>query len=107
MPQFFMPAGPGPADEDAYQELRRRTELSMGRPPSHRRIVELWTRRGNRDCVTTVGSPDPIRGDIVIAIFDMGSNQPFVVYCQNSSDPAEQCCEVLGCHAYSTSEFSA
>jgi hypothetical protein len=107
MTQFFIPAGHGQADEGVYQELRRQTELQMGRPPSQRRIRELWTRRGNIDCITAVGAPDPICGDVVIAIFDMGSHQPFVVYRQDPSNPCEQTCEVLGCNAYSISEFSA
>jgi hypothetical protein len=78
----------------------------MGRPPSRRRIMELWTRRGNLDCITTVGAPDPISGDIVTAIFDMGPHQPFVVYLQHPGMPPEECCEVLGCSAYTVSEFA-
>jgi hypothetical protein len=106
MPQFFIPVGHGKAGEGVYQELRKQTELQMGRAPSPRRISELWTRRGNRDCVTTVGAPDPIWGDIVTAIFDMGPHQPFVVYRQQPGDPREQTYEVLGCNAYSISEFA-
>jgi hypothetical protein len=105
--RFFIPASQGQAGEGVYQQLRKQTELRMGRPPSQRRILELWTRRGNVDCVTTVGEPDPIWGDIVTAIFDMGSHQPFVVYRQHPSNPHEQTCEVLGCNAYSFSEFPA
>jgi len=103
---FFIPAGQGDAGEGVYQELRKRTELDMGRAPSQRRIMELWTRRGSLDCITTVGAPDPVWGDIVTAIFDMGPHQPFVVYRQHPSNPEEQSCEVLGCSAYSISEFS-
>jgi hypothetical protein len=103
---FFFPEGSGQAGEDAYQQLRRETEARMGRPPSRRRIMELWTRRGNLDCITTVGAPDPISGDIVTAIFDMGPHQPFVVYRQHPGMPAEECCEVLGCSAYTVSEFA-
>jgi hypothetical protein len=106
MPPFFIPSGEGQAGERAYQSLRERTALQMGRSPSQRRIIELWTRRGNQDCVTTVGAPDPIWGDIVTAIFDMGPHQPFVVYREHPTDPAQQC-EVLGCNAYSVSEFAA
>jgi hypothetical protein len=98
--------GDGQAGEQNYQELRREVESQMGRPPSHRRIMELWTRRGNIDCVTAVGSPDPILGGTVTAIFDMGPHQPFVVYCRHAADPDKQACEVLGCNAYSVSEFA-
>jgi hypothetical protein len=77
----------------------------MGRAPNTRRIREVWTRRGSVDCVTTVGEPDPICGDLVIAIFDMGPARPFVVYLQHPGDP-EVACEVLGPSAYTVSEFT-
>jgi hypothetical protein len=103
---FFVPDCHGRSAEDVYQQLRKQTELRMGRTPSRRRIMEIWTRRGNVDCITTVGAPDPISGDIVTAIFDMGPHQPFIVYRRDPRDPQKQSCEVLGCNAYSISEFS-
>jgi hypothetical protein len=105
-PQFFIPTGDGQAGERTYERLRRQVESQMGRPPNRRRIMEIWTRRGNLDCVTSVGAPDPVWGDIVTAIFDMGPHQPFVVYRQHAGDPQQQSCEVLGCNAYSVSEFA-
>jgi hypothetical protein len=103
--EFFIPTAQGRAGEDAYQELRRQTEVRMGRPPARRRIRELWTRRGSVDCITTVGAPDPISGDLVLAIFDMGPRQPFIVYRQDPAHPLLPGCDVLGCSAYSISEF--
>ena len=106
MTTFFIPSAPGQSGEEAYNELRVKTELRMGRPPSRRRIMEIWTRRGKVDCITKVGAPDPISGDIVIAIFDMGSHQPFVIYRQHPDPRGADTCEVLGCNAYSISEFA-
>ena len=106
MPPFFIPSDDGPSGELTYQQLRRQTEEQMGRAPTRRRILELWTRRGNLDCVTTVGAPDPVSGGIVTAIFDMGPHQPYVVYRRPANDPGGQSCEVLGCTAYSVSEFA-
>jgi hypothetical protein len=106
MPAFFIPTGDGQAGEHSYQQLRQQTEAAMGRAPTRRRIMELWTRRGNLDCITAVGAPDPVSGGIVTAIFDMGAHQPFVVYRQDPGDPAHQSCDVLGCNAYSVSEFT-
>jgi hypothetical protein len=106
MPAFFIPTAGGRAGEEAYMDLRQQAELQMGRPPAKRRIMELFTRRGNLDCVTAVGAPDPVRGGIVTAIFDMGNQQPFIVYLQPATAPLEQACEVLDCHAYSVSEFA-
>ena len=103
---FFIPPHQGQAGEDRYQLLRLHAQGCMGRAPTGRRIVELWTRRGNLDCITRVGAPDPICGDVVSAIFDMGPHQPFVVYCQEPIDTRDPAFEVLGCNAYSVSEFS-
>ena len=105
MDTFFIPACASGDGEETYQRLRLQLELRMGRAPSQRRIRELWTRRGSVDCITTVGEPDPICGDLVIAIFDMGPSRPFIVYCQDSSDPDAAACEVLGNSAYTVSEF--
>ncbi len=107
MTAFFIP---GLSDdphliEAAYGDMRRQIELDMGRRPSTRRISQLWTRRGSVDCVTEVGMPDPLRGGIVIAIFDMGSHQPFVVWRQVESNGDDGAREILGCNAYSVLEF--
>jgi hypothetical protein len=107
MPAFFIPTtGEGGAGEHIYQQLRQQVEVQMGRAPSQRRIMEIWTRRGNLDCVTAVGAPDPISGETVTAIFDMGPHQPFIVYREHPTDPRQHSCEVLRCNAYSVSEFS-
>jgi hypothetical protein len=104
---FFIPgiAGDPTALESAYVEMRRQTEVDMGRRPSSRRILSLWTRRGAVDCITEVGTPDPLRGDTVIAIFDMGPNQPFVVWLQRELGSGDEVQEVLGSHSYSVLEF--
>jgi hypothetical protein len=104
---FFIPGvvGDAPGVEDAYGEMRRRIELDLGRLPSARRIFRLWARRGTVDCVTEVGGRDPLRGGIVIAIFDMGPHEPFVVCRQQELGVREGVREVLGCHACSVLEF--
>jgi hypothetical protein len=109
MTAFFVPgiAGDddGRATEHAYDDIRTRVEVDMGRAPTVRRIEKLWTRRGSIDCMTAVGSPDPLRGGTVMAIFDMGVRQPFVVWRTQSSSAGGGCCEVLGWSAYSVLEF--
>jgi hypothetical protein len=89
----------------AYGDMCRQVELDMGRRPSARRILKLWTRRGGVDCVTEVGMPDPLLGGTVIAIFDMGPHQPFVVWREPDAGLRRGVCEVLGCNAYSVMEF--
>jgi len=106
---FFIPglAGEARASESAYGEMRRQTELELGRRPSSRRIVSLWTRRGAIDCITEVGKLDPLRSGTVIAIFDMGPHQPFVVRSQQESGSGNPVRELLGCNAYAVVEFDA
>ena len=109
MTAFFIPgiAGDARAIESAYGEMRRQTELDMGRRPTSRRIVSLWARRGAVDCVTEVGRRDPLLGGNVIAIFDMGPHQPFVVWWQREPGSGDSVREVLACNAYSVLEFDA
>jgi hypothetical protein len=109
MTAFFIPgiAGDARASESVYGEMRRQTELEMGRRPSSRRIVSLWTRRGAVDCVTEVGRLDPLRGETVIAIFDLGPHEPFVLWWQQEPGRGDAVREVLGCNAYAVLEFDA
>src|ERR1700739_4070671 len=105
MTPFFIPGISSGDDrralELAHRDMRTRVERDMGRCPRTRRIEKLWTRRGSIDCMTEVGRPDPLRGGTVMAIFDMGTHQPFVVW-RNTETAAERgCCEVLGWSAYS------
>ena len=109
MTTFFIPgiADDAGAVEIAYGAMRRQTELDMGHRPSARRILSLWTRRGTVDCVTRVGSRDPLRGGTVIAIFDMGPREPYIVWWQAEPGSGDGIQEVLGCSAYSVLEFDA
>jgi hypothetical protein len=103
---FFIPglAGARHATEDAYAQMRRRVEADTGLQLCDRRILELWSRRGGIDCRTEVGLPDPICGDTVLAIFDVGPRQPFVVRLDTTNGHS---CEVLSSHAYSVTEFDS
>ncbi|HEX4108685.1 MAG TPA: hypothetical protein VHX88_11155 [Solirubrobacteraceae bacterium] len=93
--------------EDEYRGMRSEVEADLGLRPSARRIRQLDMRRGGVDCVTAVGSPDPVRGGVVMAIFDLGPRRPFVVWRQVDVDPQDQAYEELGCTAYSVLEFDA
>ncbi len=106
MTAFFIPGVSSDTGivEHAYADMRRQVELVMGRKPSARRILRLWTRRGSVDCITEVGRDDPLCGGTVMAIFDMGSHQPFVVWWQPAGVP-DGVREILGCNAYSVIEF--
>lgn len=106
MTAFFIPglgADVGRA-EQTYADMRTQVELDTGGRPKPRRILRLWTRRGSLDCITEVGRCDPLRGGTVMAIFDMGAHQPFVVWRQPDGT-GEGVREILGCTAYSVVEF--
>lgn len=107
MTAFFIPGvGSQPqASEDAYGELRSAVELATGQRPSARRILQVWSRRGGADCRTEVGRPDPVHGDTVLAIFDLGPGQPFVVHCRPPTGALDGIREVLSAHTYSVTEF--
>lgn len=109
MPAFFIPGIDGDEHriEDAYATLRKAIEVELGRMPRAQRIFRLWSRRGSVDCLTEVGRPDPLRGGTVIAIFDMGPRQPFVVYRQQELGGRNGVREILECSAYSVLEFEA
>jgi len=104
---FFIPgiAGDQASVESAYLTLRQGIEEELGHLPRAQRIFRLWSRRGSRDCVTEVGLPDPVRGGTVIAIFDMGLHQPFVVCRQQQPGSRDGVREVLAPSAYSVLEF--
>jgi hypothetical protein len=106
---FFIPGlGDDPrAVEGTYRDMSGVIEFEMGRPPRASRILRLWTRRGSMDCITEVGCADPLHGGTVMAIFDMGLHQPFVVWWQQDDGPRDGIREVLGCRAYAVSEFDS
>lgn len=109
MSTFFIP-GTGEDDqlaERAYLEMRAALELELGTRPSARRIMKLWTRRGHTDCITEVGAPDPLRGGVVLAIFDMGHQRPFVVWWRPQDGARTGVREILTHHSYSVEEFDS
>jgi hypothetical protein len=107
MTAFFIPGltEQGRVAENAYLAMRTAVELDLGRRPSQRRIMQLSSRRGGHDCLTEVGRPDPVHGDIVMAIFDLGRQQPFVVHRQPAVGRPDGIREVLDCRAYFVLEF--
>jgi hypothetical protein len=109
MTAFYIPgiSGAPGVVERTYGEMRRQIELELGSRPSIHRIAQLWTRREGTDCITEVGLPDPLRGGTVLAIFDMGSHQPFVIWRHAGDETTAGVRDVLGHHAYSVTEFDA
>lgn len=109
MSTFFIP-GTGEDHRLAdrvYAEMRAALEVELGTRPKACRIAKLWARRGSIDCVTEVGMPDPLRGGIVLAIFDMGQQRPFVVWWRPHDGEPTGIPESVSHHAYSVVEFDS
>jgi hypothetical protein len=106
---FFIPG----VDDDqvvterTYVDMRKQVELEMGSPPSIKRIEKLWARRGSTDCITEVGTPDPLRGGTVMAIFHMGHHRPYIVWWRPDGGLPSGVREVIGAAVYSAIEFDA
>ena len=109
MTTFFIPGiGDEPrAIERAYCDMRMQVALELGASPNVRRIAKLWARRGNVDCMTEVGTPDPLRGGTVMAIFDLGAHRPFVVWWRPDGGTPTGVREILAHNAYSVVEFDS
>jgi hypothetical protein len=79
---FFVPgiASRGQRAEQAYSELRERSQRVAGCPARARRIFRLSCRCGGRDQEIEVGRPLEEGSEVVIAIIDHGRDAPFVVH---------------------------
>jgi hypothetical protein len=97
-PRFFVPGeSSGRRAEQRYEELRARAGVGA----AHRRIFSVACRLEGRDCVIQVGTPSPLDGRDVLAIFDLGSTNGYAI-ATDSSMPALQ----LGRHVYAVTEFA-
>lgn len=109
MSAFFVPRlAAGDLDaEGAYAAIRAHAEQDTGHVPHPRRIFQLSSRRGGKDCVTEVGQPDPINHDVVLAILDLGRGLPYLVHCGTPGEESSAVCELLSSRTYSVTEFSS
>lgn len=84
---FFVP-GVEPGDgrpEEAYRQLRLAAGQTTGNQPATLRIFGLNCLLGGRNSRIEVGQPDPIQAHMVVAIFDVGGDRPYVVYTTRDS----------------------
>lgn len=91
----------GPAEtERLYAELcdvvREQTELT----PRARRIFSVSCRFKGRDCVLEVGQTIPSGEGPILAIIDVGGDQPYSVQMVDGQEPLR-----LGKRVYSITEF--
>ena len=77
---FFLPGVLASGAEEEYLRLQECVERETGSPPDARRIRQLTCRVAGRDCTIEVGQPDPVEGDAVVAILDLGRHRPYGVF---------------------------
>ena len=107
MATFFIPQLhlDGASAEDAYRGMRKAAHDRTGCEPEAHRIFKLWHRRDGVDCEVEVGKPDPVSGDTVLAILDLGRNGPYVIDC---GSPGGQRVQVLvDKPVYAVTDFTA
>ncbi|MCW3027988.1 MAG: hypothetical protein JWN81_1199 [Solirubrobacterales bacterium] len=93
----------GARAEDAYTELRERSQLDAGCPARPRRIFKLSCRFDGHDREIEVGRPLSKGGDVVVAILDHGRFEPFRVHID---DAGRQPPARVSHPVYSVTEFS-
>jgi hypothetical protein len=78
--KFFIPAAENEAQaEKVYQATKRFTEENSG-PVSPARYYAIYYRHNGQDLQARIGEPEPLTGEMVIAIFRSGrTNGPFLI----------------------------
>ena len=107
MTTFFIPdlGLDGASAEDAYADIRRTAHARTGYEPRADRIFKLWCRYGGLDCEAEVGKPDPVSGQTVLAILDLGRHAPYLIYCGSPGGPRSQI--IVQKPVYAVTEFTA
>jgi hypothetical protein len=102
VPELDLPEGD---PEEAYAAICQAILAETGHSPRDRRIFKLSFRRGGTDIEAEVGKPDPIDGETVLAILDLGRLSPYVISCGRPGGPATQI--VVGRPVYDVTEFTS
>ena len=83
MTRFFLAGAERDSDaevEAAYLNVRERSLVAIGCAAKPRRIFKLDCRFEGSDCEIAVGQQLPHGGDLVVAIFDHGRDEPYAVH---------------------------
>lgn len=114
MTTFFVAGvdGQGKQAEDAYSELRARSQAVVGCPARSRRIFKLSCRFDGSDTEIEVGRRLSSGREVVAAILDHGREEAFVVHTDGVDDSNDDGSEAVGRAVrvgrpvYSVTEFS-
>jgi hypothetical protein len=101
---FFVPKSAGRTAESAYDAIRDAVQEQTGHRPLERRIAKLSARREGADVDTEVGHADPVCGQTVTAILDLGRHLPYLVHCGRPGSASRQL--LVPKPVYDVTEFS-
>ena len=105
MTAFFVPdRTPGTDAEGAYARIRAAAEADNGHAPRPVRIFRLSFRHHGADLDAEVGRPDPVGGQTVLAILDLGRESPYLIHCGSSEGATQQV--LVRKPVYSMTEFT-
>ena len=90
--------------EVVYARIRRATHAEMGHRPQELRIFKLSARHRGVDIEAEVGKPDPVCGETVLAILDLGRRWPYVIHCGTPGGQTTQ--TVVDKPVYAVTEFA-
>lgn len=90
MTAFFVPNCPTRRAEIAYGAILDAVHETTGHRPLDRRIAKLACRRDGSDVETEVGRDDPVAGETVTAILDLGRHLPYLVHCGHPGGDTRQ-----------------
>ena len=101
---FFVPGHTKAAGQKTYEAIRAEARASTGHLAVGRRIAKLHCRRDGLDVEAEVGQPDPICGEMVTAILDLGRALPYLIHCGLPGHGPRQI--LVKKPAYSVTEFA-
>ena len=105
MTRFFVPDCNGTSAADRYDAIRQAAEEQTGHRPTEKRIAALTSRREGRDLETAVGAADPVCGETVLAILDLGRASPLPRPLRQHGPTAQQL--LISKPVYDVTEFTS
>jgi hypothetical protein len=90
--------------EEFYSDIREAAQAETGHCPQQQRIFKLWFRREGTDAEAEVGRPDPICGETVLAILDLGRGWPYLIRCGRTAAPTTH---LVGKPVYTVTAFTS
>jgi hypothetical protein len=103
---FFVPGSTaGKEAEGVYAGILRAAEADTGHAPRPLRIFRLSFRHLGTDLDAEVGGPDPVAGQTVLAILDLGRESPYLIQCGTAAAPGQQL--LVRKPVYSVTEFTS